>query len=62
MAQPPEDKDEAISRLMSALADLSGEQEALAALRREADAFDPGASAESIARALLALKTEGRAP
>jgi hypothetical protein len=62
MAQPPEDKDEAISRLMSALADLSGEAQALEACRREADAFDPAAAVEGIARALLALKAEGRPP
>lgn len=52
MTQPPEDKDEAISRLMSALADLSGEEAALEACRREAEAFEPAASVEGIARAL----------
>ncbi|MCM2303968.1 MAG: hypothetical protein NDJ72_04650 [Elusimicrobia bacterium] len=61
---PPssDEKEAAIARLMRELADLSGEREALEACLREADAFDPAAAVEGVARALLALKARGREP
>ena len=51
MPNSPEEKDAAIARLLSTLADLSGERKALEAYRREAEAFEPAASLESVARA-----------
>lgn len=54
----PGKNDAAIARLMSRLADLSDEGPALAAYRLEADAFEPAAAAESVARALISLKAE----
>lgn len=58
MTPPPEENDAAIARLMSRLADLSDEGPALAAYRMEADAFEPAAAAESVARALISLRAE----
>ncbi|MBI4060443.1 MAG: hypothetical protein HY403_03350 [Elusimicrobia bacterium] len=62
MTEPPPGRDAKIARLMSRLADLSGEEAALEACRREAEAFDPVASTEGIARALAALEAARRAP
>ncbi|MBI5245662.1 MAG: hypothetical protein HY923_00650 [Elusimicrobia bacterium] len=60
--EPSRDKDAEIARLLGELADLTGEEEALAAYRREAEAFEPAVSTESIARALLALEKEAGPP
>jgi hypothetical protein len=62
MSGPPLKKDEKIARLLGKLADLSGEEETLEAYRREAEAFDPVASTESISLALLELENDGRRP
>jgi len=62
MAEPPQKKDEQIALLLQKLADLSGEEEALAACRREAEAFDPAASTAGIERALIALEAARTPP
>lgn len=62
MTHSPDDKDAAIARLLNELADLSGEQEALAAYRREAESFEFASAVAGVARALHALETEGRLP
>lgn len=63
MSPPPDDdKDAAIARLLDELADLSGEEAALEACRREAEAFAPSAAVEGIARALEALKAARKPP
>lgn len=56
------ERDAEIARLLRDLADLSADEEALAACRREAETFEPAVSTESIARALLALEKEARPP
>jgi hypothetical protein len=62
MNDRPRERDAEIARLLGELADLSAEGDALAACRREADAFDPDACLKSIERALLALEREGAPP
>lgn len=62
MTDPRHGKDAEIARLLSKLADLSGEAETLDAYRREAEAFDPIASTKSISSALDALENEGKPP
>lgn len=62
MPGPPLKKDEQIARLLGKLADLSGEEEAMEAYRREAEDFDPAASTESISRALTGLENAVRPP
>lgn len=62
MSFPSEDKDAEIARLLDQLADLSGEEASLEACRREAEAFDPAAAVEGIARALEALKAARKPP
>lgn len=47
---------------MGLLADLSQEGPALAALRAEAEAFEPALAAASVSRDLLALKSGEGAP
>ena len=58
MSSPSPEKDAEIARLLGQLADLSDEEAALEAYRREAESFDPEASTESISRALLVLAAE----
>lgn len=63
MIIPSDDgKDAEIARLLNQLADLSGEEAALEACRREAEAFVPAAAVEGIARALEALKAARTPP
>lgn len=62
MTEPTPDKDGRIASLLAQLADLGGEEETLAAYRREAEAFDPAASTAGIERALLALERARKAP
>lgn len=60
---PPSDEHDAvIAQLLGLLADLSQEGPALAALRAEAEAFDPAAAVASVRKDLLALKTGERPP
>lgn len=56
MSFPSKDRDAEIARLLEALADLSGEEAALEACRREAEAFEPAAAVDGIARALATLR------
>lgn len=62
MTDPRHGKDAEIARLLSKLADLSGEEAALEAYRREAVTFDPVASTKSITSALAALESERKPP
>lgn len=62
MTDPHHENDAEIAQLLSELADLTGEEAALAAYLREAEAFEPAASTESIARALIALEQEASPP
>ena len=51
-------KDAEIAHLLAKLADLSAEDGALEACRREAEAFDPALSTAGIALDLLAVETQ----
>lgn len=56
--EPDDEKSARIARLMGELADLSGEEEALAACRREAEEDAPALIAAGVAVDLLSLESE----
>jgi hypothetical protein len=58
MNESPDENAARIAGLLNALADLSGEAEALEACRREADSFDPVISTARIADELLELEAD----
>jgi hypothetical protein len=58
MSDSPDKNAVVIAGLLDKLADLSAEDAALAAYRRESDLFDPALSTAAIAIDLLAIETE----
>ncbi|MFI5360935.1 MAG: hypothetical protein ACHQ49_03100 [Elusimicrobiota bacterium] len=57
MSDQSDERAAAIADLLARLADLSGDDSALEACRREADAFEPSFAAAGIALDILALET-----